>query len=119
MNDSILLSIKKLIGIDESYKHFDEDLIIHINSVFAILTQLGVGPENGFKITGESETWNDYMDDPSNIEHVKTYLYLRVKLIFDPPSASHATDSMKNVMSEMEWRLYVGSESQNERGENN
>ena len=75
--ESILTSIKKLIGITEDYKHFDTDLIIHINSVFMILSQMGIGPDNGFSISDETTTWNDYLpEDNKNFEAVKTYMYL-------------------------------------------
>lgn len=103
--DSILTSIKKLLGITEEYEHFDMDLIIHINSVFMILKQLGVGPEEGFSITGKTETWNDYLSDPSKIELVKSYIYLKVKLIFDPPLGSAVMEAINRQISEFEWRL--------------
>lgn len=105
--DSILTSIKKLLGITEEYEHFDMDLIIHINSVFMILKQLGVGPEEGFSITGKTETWNDYLSDPSKIELVKSYIYLKVKLIFDPPLGSAVMEAINRQISEFEWRLNV------------
>ena len=85
MDESILTSIKKLLGIPEDHEHFDVDIIMHINSVFMILTQLGIGPDDGFKITDKLTTWNEYLPDGANIESVKSYMYLKVRLLFDPP----------------------------------
>lgn len=109
--ESILTSIKKLLGIPEEYTAFDQDVIIHINSVFMILTQLGVGPSTGFSITDEDDTWDDYASDQTKIELVKSYIYLKVKLIFDPPTSSAAIDSINRQISEFEWRLNVVSET--------
>lgn len=105
--DSILDSIKKLLGPTETYTYFDPDIILHINTVFAVLNQLGVGPQNGFMITGSSETWSDYLSDAKLLELVKTYVYLKVKLIFDPPLGSSAMDAVKSLIDEMEWRIIV------------
>lgn len=108
--ESILTSIKKLLGISEEYEHFDADLIMHINSVFMILTQLGVGPSEGFHITDSSENWVDFIPEPARIELVKSYMYLKVKLLFDPPSSSAVIESMNRMISEFEWRLNVAAE---------
>ena len=105
--DSILNSIKKLLGITEEYKHFDQDIIIHINSVFSLLRQIGVGPEEGFIITDSTSTWDEFTVDDIKIESVKTYVYLKVRLIFDPPSSSAAIDAIKENIKEIEWRLNV------------
>lgn len=105
--DSILTSIKKLLGIAEEYTHFDSDLIMHINSVLSILTQLGVGPSEGFSISDKLATWDDYIADRSKIEMVKSYIHLKVKLLFDPPQSSAVMDSMNRMISEFEWRLNV------------
>lgn len=105
--DSILTSVKKMLGITEDYEHFDADLIMHINSVFMILTQLGVGPSEGFSIEGESDTWDDFISTGSNLEAVKSYVYLKVKLLFDPPLSSAVMESMNRMISELEWRLNV------------
>lgn len=107
MNDSILTSVKKMLGITEDYEHFDQDIIIHINSVFMILRQLGVGPENGFSITGKTETWTDFTSDIDQLESIKTYIYMRVKLIFDPPQTSFVIEAMNKQIAELEWRLNV------------
>ena len=109
--DSILTSIKKLLGIDEAYEHFDTDITLHINSVFMILHQLGVGPSKGFRITGKSETWSSYTSNDETIEAVKTYVYLKVKLVFDPPLSSAVMEAMKSMINELEWRLNVAAES--------
>lgn len=107
--DSILTSIKKLLGITEEYDAFDTDIIIHINSVFMILNQIGVGPPEGFRIEDDSTTWTDYISDLSynsvKLDAVKSYIYLKVKLLFDPPLSSSVTESYKNQINELEWRL--------------
>lgn len=109
--ESILQSIKKLIGITEDYTAFDLDIIIHINSVFMILNQMGVGPEGGFSISDESAVWSDYLpEDNKNLEAVKTYIYLKVKMVFDPPLSSAVMEATKQMISELEWRLNVEAE---------
>lgn len=106
--ESILSSIKKLIGIDESYTHFDSDLIMHINSVLMVLTQLGVGPATGFTISGYSETWSEFLGaNESQLAAVRSYVHLKVKLLFDPPQNSAALESTNNLIREFEWRLNV------------
>ena len=104
--ESILDSIKKLLGIQPEYRAFDEDLIIHINTVFIILNQLNIGPEEGFMIVDGSESWDDFVKG-INETMVKTYIYLKVRLMFDPPTSGVLIDSMNNMISELEWRLYV------------
>ena len=105
--DSILDSIKKMLGIIPEYDIFDEDIIMHINSVFFVLQQLGVGPEDGFKISGDSDTWGDFMPDDLNVESIKSYIYLKVRLLFDPPLNSAVIESINRQISELEWRLNV------------
>lgn len=105
MNNSILLDIKKLLGLTDEYNVFDTDIIVHINSIFMVLGQLGVGPERPYMISGDSERWFDFTDDVSFFSAVKTYIYLRVKLIFDPPSSSFVIESMNKQIAELEWRL--------------
>lgn len=109
--DSILTSIKKLLGIAEEYTQFDSDIIMHINSTFMILTQMGVGPANGFMIEDDISTWSEFLGEDTNLEAVKSYVYLRVKLLFDPPSGGSVADSMKRMIDEFEWRLNVTAES--------
>ena len=108
--DSILTSIKKLLGIDEEYSQFDSDIIMHINTVFLNLTQLGVGPEEGFLIEDDAATWDDFIGDSSQLQAVKTYVYLKVKLLFDPPLSSSVIESINRIISELEWRLNVAVE---------
>lgn len=105
--ESILTSVKKMLGIPEDYEHFDADIIMHINSVFMILTQLGVGPAEGFTIMDEDAIWSDFIQDKKTIESVKSYMYLKVRLLFDPPLSSAVLDSMNRLVSELEWRLNV------------
>ena len=105
--DSILTSVKKIIGISEEDESFDTDLIIHINSVLMILNQLGVGPEDGFSITDKSAVWTDVIGDNKLIEAVKTFVGLKVRLIFDPPTSSAVLDSINKTISELEWRINV------------
>ena len=109
--DSILTSVKKMLGITEDYEHFDPDIIMHINTALMTLTQLGVGPENGFTISGKSEEWSDFLRGASNLEAVKSYVYLRVRLLFDPPTSSAVIESMTRQINELDWRLNVAAES--------
>lgn len=109
--DSILTSIKKLLGIGEDYEHFDADIIMHINSVLMILTQLGVGPAEGFSIQDKTKTWTDFLgDDSTQLEGVRSYVYMKVRLMFDPPTSSAAIESMTRLANEFEWRLNVTGE---------
>lgn len=107
METSILTSIKKMLGVAEDYTEFDEDIITHINSVFLNLTQLGVGPEEGFMIKDDTAVWEDFIDDSIQLQAVKTYMYLKVKLLFDPPLSSSVTESFTRMIAELEWRLNV------------
>lgn len=110
--ESILTSIKKLLGLAEGYKQFDADIIIHINSAFTTLTQLGVGPSTGFYIEDETAIWDDFISDLSKMQAVKSYIYLRVRLLFDPASVASATlASYERQIQELEWRLNVQAES--------
>ena len=105
-DDSILLSVKGALGLTEDYRYFDPDIIMHINTVLMILNQLGIGPAEGFSIHGEEEQWSDFTDS-SQIEALKSYVYLRVRILFDPPSSSFVLSSMENQYKELEWRLNV------------
>ena len=107
METSILTSIKKILGVAEDYTEFDEDIITHINSIFLNLTQLGVGPEEGFMIEDDTAVWEDFIDDSIQLQAVKTYMYLKVKLLFDPPLSSSVTESFTRMIAELEWRLNV------------
>lgn len=114
--ESILTSIKKLLGITEEYEHFDTDLIMHINSVFMILNQLGVGPDGGFAITGKTETWDDFMPSDTILQLIKSYLYLKVKLLFDPPMSGAVTEAIQQQLNEFEWRLRMQADYNKEVG---
>lgn len=105
--ESILTSVKKLLGITEEYTQFDTDIIIHINTVFMILHQLGVGPDKPFTITNKESKWSDFIGEDDNIEAVKTYMFMKVKLLFDPPQTSSSVESTERIISELEWRLNV------------
>ena len=109
--DSILTSVKKLLGITEECTDFDSDIIMHINSTLMILTQIGVGPPEGFFIEDETVSWVDFIEDINKLEAVKTYVYMRVRLMFDPPSSSAVMEAMNRTISELEWRLNLEVES--------
>ena len=109
--DSILNTIKKMIGLDSSYTQFDTDIIILINSAIAVLRQVGVGPQSGFVVTGDSETWSRLMLDNDKLESVKTYIYLRVRRLFDPPSSSALVQAIDSEIKELEWRLNITVDS--------
>lgn len=111
MDNSILTEIKKLLGLDESYKAFDTDIIIHINTALMILTDIGIGPEDGYYIVDGTETWKDYLgDDMSKYQSVKSYIYIKTKMLFDPPSNATTIQSLEQISKELEWRLYTKSE---------
>ena len=101
---SILKTIRRMMGPDEDYEYFDTDLIIHINSAFARLCELGVGPEQPFYITGTEETWYDFID-PEYCERVKQYVYLSVKNVFDPPSSASVMNAYKEQIEKLEWLM--------------
>lgn len=108
--ESILTSIKKLLGIVEADTSFDVDIIIYINAAFAVLTQLGVGPI-GFSITDKNDSWSDFMGDDTRYELAKSYVFLKVKTIFDPPASSTVAEAYKQMISEYEFRLKTASET--------
>ncbi len=109
--ESILVSVKKLLGIEAGYTHFDSDIIMHINSVLSILTQMGIGPSDGFFIIGDSEKWGAFVDEkPVLASLVKSYVFLKVKLLFDPPLSSAAMEAINRQISEFEWRLFVAAD---------
>lgn len=109
--DSILTSIKKMLGIDEEYEQFDPELIMFINSTFGILFQLGVGPKDvPFKIESSEESWDEFIQE-DQIETVKSYVFMKVKLMFDPPSSSFVLSSYQDLIKEFEWRCNVDAET--------
>lgn len=116
--DNILSSIKKLLGIPTEETAFDSDIIMHINSVFMILNQLGIGPTDGFTISDDYALWSDFIPDGQNIELVKSYMYMKVRLMFDPPSSSAVLSAMEKSISEFEWRLNVQAETKMEENQN-
>ena len=114
MDESILTSIKKLLGITEDYDYFDQDIIMHINAAFMVLAQLGIGPSEGFLITDDTDTWSDFIDDSTNLGSIQSYVYMKVKLMFDPPQNSFTVDSMTKLVNELEWRLNIAADNSGE-----
>lgn len=108
--ESILTSIKKLLGITEDCTDFDDDIIMHINSAFMVLNQLGVGPEEGFSIKDKDSKWIYFVSE-KHVEAVKTYTYLKVKIVFDPPTSGTVMDVMNRQIVEYEWRLNNAAET--------
>ena len=108
--ESILTSIKKLLGITEEDTNFDADIIMHINTVFMILNQLGVGPEKCFTIEDDVATWSDFVPRNLDIEAIKTYMFLKVKLVFVSLASSTVVQCMNQSISELEWRLHMDAE---------
>lgn len=111
MSDSILNSTKKILGIEADYTAFDLDIVMHINTVFTTLVQLGIGPVNGFMIEDAAASWRDFLGNDLNLNSVKTYVYLRVRLLFDPPANSFLINSINEQIKELEWRLNVHREA--------
>lgn len=104
MIDSILTSVKKMLGIEESYTHFDPDIIMHINSVFFTLNQLGVGPDDPFMIEDKTAEWSDFVNS-GNIEAVKSYIFLKVRMLFDPPQSGTHINAINEQIKELECRM--------------
>ena len=116
MEDSILNSLKKMLGMTSEFTAFDTELLIHINSIFMTLHQLGVGPKEVFKISGSEETWSSFLSNArteNDLNAVMDYMYLKLRILFDPPSSSYVLSALESQMKEYEWRLNV----QAERGE--
>ena len=106
MNDeSIFDTLKEMIGPLEDSDAFDIDFLVHINTILAVLTQIGVGPTTGFEITGPDETWGMLLEESPLLNHVKTYMYLRLKKIFDPPESGTLMESIQKLIDELEWRI--------------
>lgn len=110
MSNSILTSTKKVLGLAEDYTAFDEDVIIYINGVFSTLNQLGIGPDAGFMIENADAEWSDFLGDDLRLNNIKTYIYLRVRMLFDPPSTSFLIAAMEKQIEELEWRINVQRE---------
>ena len=113
MDNSILTDIKKLLGLPAEYDVFDQDIILHINSVFFKLRQLGVGPEKTFSITDDKTQWSDFSTEMVDYEAIKTYIYMNVRLIFDPPQNSFVVNALQDQIKEYEWRLLTEGSLQN------
>jgi hypothetical protein len=111
ISESILNSTKKVLGLDESYTVFDTDVIMHINSVLSILNQLGIGPVDGFMIEDATPTWTDFLADVKPLNSVKTYVFLRVRMLFDPPTTGYLITAMEKQIEELTWRINVYRES--------
>jgi len=113
MSESILISVKKLLGISEDYEYFDADILMDINSVLMILHQMGVGPDTPMMIEDASARWSDFFDDKTDIQAVKTYIALKVRMMFDPPQSSAHANAINENIKELEWRLYSAESSKN------
>lgn len=111
MEESILVTIKKMLGLESDYTPFDTDIIVMINSAIMTLTQANVGPSEGFRISGVNELWSDFLTNEVMLEAAKQYIYMKVKMIFDPPSSGIVMDALKTQSEEMLWRLIAQSES--------
>lgn len=111
MADSILTSVKKVLGIDETYTAYDLDILMHINTVFTVLTDLGVGPDAGFSIEDASVTWDTYLGTDLRLNSVKSYMYLRVRMLFDPPTTSYLLEAMNKQIEELTVRINMVRES--------
>lgn len=111
MEPSILKSVKKILGLDADYTAFDIDIVTHINTTFTILQQLGIGPVNGFAIEDDTATWDAFLGDDPKLNSVKSYIWLRVRLLFDPPQTSFVLQAMEKQIQELEWRLNVQRET--------
>lgn len=107
VRDSILGSTKSMLGIIPEYTAFDDQLIMLINTQFSTLYQIGVGPDDGFEIEGDTETWDDYIDDNKLLRNVITFVHLNVRLLFDPPSNSFACDQIQKKIDEYTWRINI------------
>lgn len=117
VEDSILLSVKKSLGLEPSMTHFDPDIIMCINSAFNVLTQLGVGPIEGFSISSYENDWTEFIDDV-RLNMVKTYIFLKTKIVFDPPTGNAVLECYKEQIKEYEWRLNCQVDPSNTFDEN-
>lgn len=111
MSDSILFTVKSALGLDPENTPFDIDVIMHINSVFANLQQLGIGPSNGFMIMDGKPTWEEFLGQDNTLNSVKSFVFLKVRLLFDPPATGPAIAAMQDLAKEFEWRINVARET--------
>jgi hypothetical protein len=107
MIESILNSVKKKLGMTPEYTAFDEDIVLSVNSALSTLTQIGVGPAEGFRITGAAEEWAAFLGSDPAFEGVKDYVFLKVRMVFDPPTTSYMITAMEKQIAELEWRINV------------
>lgn len=107
MEDSILITIKKMLGLDAAYTAYDTDVISKVNTFLFTLTQLGVGPNTGFRITGTEETWSQFIGDRIDLEAVKDFMYIKARIVFDPPASASALQALKEEAKELEFRINV------------
>lgn len=111
MTDSILDSVKKVLNLADDYTAFDQDVIMHINAALSTLNQLGVGPQSGFMIEDKTAVWFDFLEGDLRLNNVKTYVYLRVRMLFDPPTIGYLVGAMQDQIKELEWRISAQRES--------
>jgi hypothetical protein len=111
LDESIFNTIKKMLGLEDDYTPFDADVLVLINSAIMSLMQLGVGPKKGFVVRDYNDTWSDFLTNDVNLEATKNYIYLKVRITFDPPTSSAVLESYKQQIQELEWRLNVQAES--------
>lgn len=107
METSILTTVKQILGLDENYTAFDQDILMHINTVFANLNQIGVGPALGFYVENKEQKWSDFLGTDMRLGAVPSFVAGKVRLIFDPPSTSFAITALENVLTEMEYRIWT------------
>lgn len=120
MDESILNTTKKLLGLEPDLTCFDQDILVHINAVLSALTQMGVGPEDGFVIEDATATYEDYLgEEAKNYQDVKTYIYYKVRLGFDPPASSTITNSINDLLAETEWRIWMKANPPDHKGGEN
>lgn len=110
MPTSILNDTKKVLNLAPEYTAFDQDIIMHINGVFSTLNQLGIGPDGGFMITDNTAVWSDFLGGDPRLNNVKSYIFLRVKMLFDPPTLGYLIDAITSQIKELEWRINVQRE---------
>lgn len=112
MSESILTSTKKNLGLEEDYTAFDPDILMHINGVLSTLTQLGIGPPEGYYVQDKTTNWADFLGADPRLNSVRTYVYFKVRLAFDPPATSFHVNALQEQARELEWRLNVQREGQ-------
>lgn len=110
LDDSILRTIKLMLGLTDDITAYDEEIKVHINSLFTILNQLDVISDDGFRISGYDETWGQLTDRLTLAEMVKEFMYLKVRMIFDPPGSSVVSDAYNSRIAELEWRMNIQAE---------